>query len=336
MNPMFEDMMMQKRARAIIELAQVKKSEDVLILADFHTANVGKMLAAQIFQMNAVPLLTIIPPLKAHGDPVPEPVFRMAMEVDVILAPLMASIAHTALREEAVKKGIRLMVLAGADEAYLAKGGFDVDFHELKPGIEKLADILTKAKKARITNALGTDITMSVEGRRAQAFTGFAEKGKLSAPPCLEVNCSPVEGTAEGTIVVDVAVDDMPPELSSLALLKEQIHVTVKGGLARQIEGGEEARKLREFLASLQDPNVYNIAELGIGMNPGAKADGSNLLNEGSQDNMHIALGTNIYFPGGKVKAKGHFDLVMSFCTLELDGVTIFKAGKPVFTQGTG
>lgn len=332
MSTLYDDVMTQKRGRVIVDLAQVKKGEQVLILADYRTARVGELLASQVYQTGAMPLLTVIPPLKAHGDPVPDPIHKMAMEVDVILTPMMASIAHTQLRSDAVKKGIRLMVLAGLDEAYLATGAFDVDFYELKPRVERLAEILTKAKRAKVTSGKGTNITLSVEGRKAQAFTGFAEKGKLSALPCVEVNCSPVEGSAEGKIVADVAVDDMPPELVDLSLLKEPIEVTVKGGLAREFAGGEAAKKLKEFLESLQDSNVYNIAELGIGLNPGAKADGTNLLNEGSQDNIHLALGTNIYFPGGTVKAKGHFDLVMSFCTLELDGTAVIKDGRPVFT----
>jgi len=330
MKGMWEEMMMQKRAKTIIDLAKVEKGEKVLILCDFYTASLGKLLAAQAFQMDAVPLFTIIPPLKAHADPVPEPVFKMAMEVDAIIAPMMVSIGHTPLRYEALKRGIKLMVLGEVDEAYLTKGAFDVDFYELKPQIEKLAKLVTKAKTARVTNAKGTDITMNIEGRRAQPFTGFAEKGMLASPPCLEVNCAPVEGTAEGKIVADVSIEDLPSQLG-FVLLKEPVECTVSGGFVRDIKGGQEAKKLKEYLASLQDPNIYNIAELGLGMNPSAKADGTSLLDEGSQDNIHIAIGTNEYFPGGKIRAKGHYDLVMSFCTLELDGVPVIKEGKPVF-----
>ena len=222
------------------------------------------------------------------------------------------------------------MVLSQVDEAFLANDAFDADFHGLKPKIEKLAELVNNAKIARVTSDKGTDITMSIEGRKAQAFTGFVDKGKLAAPPGLEVNCSPVEGTAKGKIVADVAIDDLPPELGC-ELLKEPVEATVSGGFVREIKGSLEAEKFREYLNNLQDPNVYNIAELGLGMNPKAKADGTSLLNEGSQDNIHIAAGTNIYFPGGTVTAKGHFDMVMSFCTLELDGVTVIKNGKHVF-----
>jgi len=330
MQTMQEEIMTQKRARTIIDLAQVKKGEKVLILCDFHTASLGKLLAAQAFQMDALPIFTIIPPLKAHGDPVPEPVFKMAMEVDVIIAPMMASIGHTPLRFEALKKGIKLMVLGEVDEAYLAKGAFDADFHGLRPKIEKLAELVTKARTARVTNAKGTDITMNIEGRRAQPFTGFADKGMLASPPCLEVNCAPVEGTSEGKIVCDVSIEDLPSDLG-FVLLKEPVECTVSGGFVKDVKGGQEAKKLKAYLASLKDPNIYSIAELGIGMNPSAKPDGTSLLDEGSGDNIHIAIGTNEYFPGGKIRAKGHYDLVMSFCTLELDGKVVVKEGKPVF-----
>ena len=109
MEDMFQETMMQKRTSTIIDLAQVEKGENVLILCDYHTANLGKLLTAQVFQRNAVPLFTIIPPLKAHADPVPEPVYKMAMEADVIIAPMTVSIGHTPLRHEALKKGKKLM-----------------------------------------------------------------------------------------------------------------------------------------------------------------------------------------------------------------------------------
>ena len=105
MEDMFQETMMQKRTITIIDLAQVKKGENVLILCDYHTANLGKLLTAQVFQRNAVPIFTVIPPLKAHADPVPEPVYKMAMEADVIIAPMTVSIGHTPLRHEALKKG---------------------------------------------------------------------------------------------------------------------------------------------------------------------------------------------------------------------------------------
>ena len=40
--------------------------------------------------------------------------------------------------------------------------------------------------------------------------------------------------------------------------------------MAVAIEGGEVARRFRDLLASFNDPLVYNLGELGVGMNPAA------------------------------------------------------------------
>jgi len=52
---MLEELLMQKRAKAIIDLAQIGKGDKVLILCDYHTASVGKQIAAQAYQVAAVP-----------------------------------------------------------------------------------------------------------------------------------------------------------------------------------------------------------------------------------------------------------------------------------------
>jgi leucyl aminopeptidase (aminopeptidase T) len=290
---------------------------------------VGRLLVSQVYQIDALPILTIIPPLKTEAPP-PEPIAEMAKLVDALIAPMTTNIAHTQLRIDLQKLGVKFMVLPQVNQEFLASGAFDVDFYELRPKIEKLAVLVTKAKVAKITTPKGTDLTMSIEGRKGQAFHGFAEKGILGSPPCLEVNCAPVEGTAEGRIVADVSIEALPPEVG-FVLLSEPVEVLVHNGLAEKIEGGWEAKKFKEFLESTKDPNVYNIAELGIGMNPNCKPDGTQLMDEAGLGSIHIALGTNEYFPGGKVRASGHYDLIFSNVTLELDGVTVIKDGKLVF-----
>ncbi|MBU2535789.1 MAG: hypothetical protein ABIK32_01820 [Chloroflexota bacterium] len=193
-----------------------------------------------------------------------------------------------------------------------------------------MAELVTRAKVARVTTPKGTDLTLGVEGRKAQAFHGFAEKGMLSSPPNIEVNCGPVEGTAEGKFVADVALDILPPEYG-FVLVSEPIEVTVHKGFATEIKGGREAEALKEILEATKDPNVYNIAELGIGMNPKCIPDGRPLMNEGTLGNIHIGIGTNEYFPGGTIRAAAHLDLVMSKATLELDGAVVMKDGKLTF-----
>ncbi len=331
MESMYDEVITQKRAHTIIDLAQVKKGDKVLILCDFTTEEVGKLLASQVYNINALPILTIIPPLKGHSDPAPQPVEEMAMKVDVIIAPMKYSIAHSPLRTKALKAGIRLMTPTGILDS-LAKGFFDADYYEMRDKAIKMAELLTKAKTARVTTPKGTDITMSLEGRAGVPLTGFCQKGILAAPPGMEGLCCPVEGTAEGTFVCDVSVQGLPPELKIYErLLDEPIEFIVHEGLVKDIKGGKEAKELKEYLKSMNDPTVYNIAELGIGMNSALKEFTGSMLDEAVRGGLHIGIGDNVCFPGGKVESSGHFDPVMSCVTLELDGKAVIKDGKHLY-----
>ena len=127
-------------------------------------------------------------------------------ECDVIIAPMKHNIAHTKARKEAQQQGARVLVLPESDEDILLSSGLQADFLALKPKIETMADILTNGKTARVTTEKGTDITMSLEGREGRALTGFANDKDISAAHCVEASIAPLEGKANGTIIVDGSI----------------------------------------------------------------------------------------------------------------------------------
>ena len=317
-----EDIRIQKGAKVLVDLAEVKKGENVLVLSDFNTYKVGMRIVSEVYQVGAYPIFMAVPPLKVHGAPYPEVVTEIAKQVDVIIAPMTTNLAHTPTRHEVQKKGIRVVIFPEATEELLSSDAFDADFYALRPKVEKLADFFTKASKARVTSPKGTDITMSIEGRKGRALHGFAQKNEISPGPGIEASIAPVEGTAEGKIVVDVSIP-------GLGLVKEPVEIIVSGGFAREIKGGLEAKQFRELLESKKDPNIYNIGELGVGMNPACKPRGNMLEDEATLGIIHIALGTSV--TGGKVRAAGHYDTLLSHGTLELDGVAVVKDGELAF-----
>ena len=193
-----------------------------------------------------------------------------------------------------------------------------------------MADLLTKAKTAKATTAKGTDITMSLEGRQGQSLSGFAVKGTLACPPGLEALVSPVEGTAEGTVICDVCIRGLPPVLPFKdKLLSEPMEIIVHEGLVKDVKGGTEAKQFKEWLESLKDPTAYNVAELGVGMNPHIKKFDGSSRDEAVVGCIHIGIGENWCFPGGKVKSTYHNDFCLSnTVTLELDGKAVLKDGK--------
>ena len=149
------------------------------------------------------------------------------------------------------------------------------------------------------------------------------EPGEFSPAPTAEVNFSPIEGSANGVIVADASV----PYLG-IGLLKKPIRFTVKDGFIKEIEGGDpdQVATLKKAWQQQGDPNVYNVAEMGIGMNPNCRFTGDMLEDEGVLGSIHIGTGTNITL-GGNIKTKSHYDLIMSKPTLKLDGEILIENG---------
>ncbi len=133
----------------------------------------------------------------------------------------------------------------------------------------------------------------------------------------------PIEGTTEGTLVVDAAVAGW------LYIEEGPIIIKIKEGLITSIDGGKEAEILKEHLANKNDANIYNIAEIGIGLNPECRLGGGVMEDEGLFGTAHIDIGSNITL-GGTVHAKGHEDLMLWDPCIELDDKIVQK-GKKLF-----
>ena len=168
---------------------------------------------------------------------------------------------------------------------------------------------------------------MNIEGRRGNALTCVVDKpGMFSPVPNIEANVSPIEGSAEGKIVVDASIPYI-----GIGLLREPVKMTVNKGFITEIQGGYQADVLRRDLESKNDPNVYNIAELGVGLNPRSEMTGIMLDDEGVLGSAHIGIGTSITL-GGKLKAAVHYDLVLWKPTIKLDGKTVIEKGEIKFS----
>jgi leucyl aminopeptidase (aminopeptidase T) len=132
-----------------------------------------------------------------------------------------------------------------------------------------MAQLLTDAKVCEVEPPLGTCIRMSLKGRRGRALTCIAhEPGGYATPPDIEASIAPIEGSSEGFVVVDGSI-------AGFGLIREPVKLVVQEGKVTEISGGTEARWLKDTLEQAKHPNVYKIAELGIGLNPEAKLIGT-------------------------------------------------------------
>jgi leucyl aminopeptidase (aminopeptidase T) len=106
--------------------------------------------------------------------------------------------------------------------------------------------------------------------------------------------------------------------------------LSIKNGRVTEVRGsGYEARKVRDIIAVV-DANGTNIAELGVATNhiityPGFSGSITDKMILGT---LHIAIGKNTTFQGGRVYSNIHHDAVSGGLTLVVDNTTIIQNGK--------
>ena len=302
----------------------IKHDEEVLVVADTNKIEIAGLLALASSERGANVSMTLIDPLPAPGMEPPKPVAAAMLAADAIMMVTTHTLTPSKAREEAQRAGARILSLGGYNYEILLSDALRVDFMSLKPVVEEVANRLTEAESARMVSASGTDIRFRLGNREAHALTNIChEPGTLGSPPDVEAYVAPIEGASEGVVIVDGAIC-----LPEFGLIHEPIKLVIKGGRVVSIEGGKEAERFKNKLQSFDDPNMYLIAELGIGLNPKAKLCGNPLIDEGALGTAHIALGLNFTYGGNIKDAKSHIDCVLKNPTIELDGEFLLRDGE--------
>ncbi len=178
-----------------------------------------------------------------------------------------------------------------------------------------------KAKVIRVKTDAGTDITFNVDGMQAIANIGqYHGPGEGGNMPAGEVYIPPkgMEGV-NGVFVID---GSMKTENGAI-LLNSPVKVFVENGRVVKLEG-KQAAQLESTFEKFEDRAKYPervrlVAELGIGINPGAVLIGSMIMDEKVLGTGHIAIGSNAWF-GGVIKTIYHGDQVFKNPRYFIDG----------------
>jgi leucyl aminopeptidase (aminopeptidase T) len=233
---------------------------------------------------------------------------RRRSSVDAIIGLSNFSTSHTTFRSFATElAGARFASMPLFDMPMLS-GPLKADHKTMARVTRKVATLLTKAATVHITTPDGTDITFSVKGRKGEPDTGILTKeGAFGNLPAGEAYLAPVEGTANGKLVILWA---------PTRRLKSPVTVIVKDGNAVKVSGREPYVEELEALLKKHKGNS-NIAELGIGTNPLATRPDNILESEKILGTVHMAFGDNSSF-GGNVKTPFHQDYVYFKPTVRL------------------
>jgi leucyl aminopeptidase (aminopeptidase T) len=208
-----------------------------------------------------------------------------------------------------------------------------VNYEEMQENAARLKKVMDAGKEVHVTSPAGTDVTISVEGRKAMVDDGnFRLPGQGGNLPAGETFVSPVVGSTKGVIVFDGTID-LP---TKSVIPKTPVKVAFKNGYVDKITGGKEATALlnvimkgeemaREKCLVDEERNARHLGELGIGINYQAKMTGNLLEDEKLGKTVHFAIGSNY---DNDADALIHQDCLVLKPSLWVDGKQIMKNGN--------
>ncbi len=291
----------------------LKPSESVLIVVDEYKAKEAKLLFEAAKKISKK-----VSRIKFSGmtDNAQEPSINVTAalkQADVALLVTKWSLSHTKSREAASRAWVRIASLPGVTVSMMERT-LTVDYAGIKKLSQHLAKILSAGKKVAITAPGGTDLTLSIAGRIAEADTGdLTKKSAFGNLPAGEAFIAPIENSVNGRLVIDGSLADIA--------LDRPLTVTIKAGLMTNLSGGKAVAELRKaVLAAGESAKV--VCELGIGTNLAATVVPEVLEAEKALNTCHIAFGNNTDF-GGTNSASFHTDGVVLSPEILVDGRVI-------------
>ncbi len=313
---------LEKAAQTVVGRAmEIHKEDVVLIIADEPYLDLSRLLfAAAEKRTRHVHLLQVAQPYISKHALCP-PIERLMAEMNAILALTSTSISHTSGRREACRQGARVITMPAITNDTFARIA-DMDFVKIGRLSRKIADILTIAKEIEISAPNGTHLRIAAAKARGHADTGLAvHPGDFSNLPAGEASMAPEFAGSEGELVVDSGMGVQRDD-------RERVVLTIRGGRAVRIIGGDPAQRLRRRLAPFGS-DARLVAEFGIGTNDAARISGYALEDEKVLGTIHVALGNNLSF-GGENDVPIHLDAVVYKATVIIDGRKILENGKIV------
>jgi leucyl aminopeptidase (aminopeptidase T) len=312
---------LDRAVRAVVrDCLGVREGEEVLVIANPATQHLGERMREEAADAGADAVLALISERASHAAEPPRSVAEAMAAADVILAPTVQSLSHTAARKRASEAGARCATLPGVTEEMLARV-MSADMEGLRRNGHAIAEALDRASEAHVTSAIGTDLRLDLSGRKAIPDAGeLTETGAFGNLPCGEGFIAPVGGN--GALVIDGS-------MAGVGLVDEPVELVIERGHLTSARGGQ-GMAFMELLTE-HGKDGTNVAELGIGTNERAKLTGEILEDEKILGTCHVAFGASAAI-GGTVQVPVHLDCVVMKPTVELDGEAIVRDGELLVT----
>jgi len=299
---------------------RVAPGERTVVVTNPEMRAIADLLVAELAAHGADVRLHEVPKRLHDGQEPPPEAAAAMLEAGVIFSPVSVSITHTRAMRAALARGARAILMTAHNGRVLGCPALlETDFVAQAPVARAIGEAFRTGAVAHLTSALGTDLRLPIRGRPVNILTGVPGPGELAPVPTIETNVVPEHGVSEGILVADGSI----PYLG-IGVLEQPVVCTIERGYIVKIEGGEQARRFEAALHSFRNRECFNVAELGVGLNPHATLSGFMLEDEGVMGSIHIGVGTS-YTLGGEIVAPTHYDLVMLRAKLAVDGRVVME-----------
>lgn len=332
---------MQAAFREVLELCAVGPGEKLVVLSegeqlqDYSEAflKAGSALGAEVERVNVAAAgsggaSARIADLGASGLATDANAMKTCKEADMVVDLMLLLFSREQIE---IQQAATRMLMVVEPFEILARM---MPSKAMRACVEAAERRLAAATRLRFTNDAGTDVVYELE--------------VLSGPPpaCILTEYGYTDtpgrwdhwpsgflastGTARGVEgrVVMAAGDIVLPWMEHLAA---PVTFTIRDGFVTAIDGGAEARRLREYMDGFEDPRAYAVSHIGWGLNPDAlwsvDQPGIGMDARARYGNVLFSTGPNTEF-GGDNDTRCHLDLPMQNCSLWLDDDLIVSRGE--------
>ncbi len=200
--------------------------------------------------------------------------------------------------------------------------------HKVNHGVS----LLDAGRMMTITSEHGTNLRVDLAGAFCAGSYGWCtEPGSIAHWPGGLVLAFPADKTVRGTVVL--APGDI--NLTFKEYIREPITLTLADDYVVDISGdGHDAELMRSYLAAFDEPEAYAISHIGWGMNSAARWEALAMWDKSALNGTELrAFAGNVVFSTGANEVagrfcRGHFDLPMRNCSVDIDGETVVDRGN--------
>jgi leucyl aminopeptidase (aminopeptidase T) len=320
---------MLSTARSVIRTClQVRREEDVLVITDPNTAEVGQALYEEAARVTDRILLVMMPPTQKTGKEPPLPVSDIMRKNRVIIIATKDSLTHTRARQQATKEGARIISMPGIGSISFESGGMTADYNALQREISGMGSVFRRKRRVRVKSKAGTDVEFITGNRWILEDNGICNRpGQIANLPAGKVFVLPKEKSMNGTIVIDGSWEGR--------LLEDSISFKIEEGLVTGISGGELAEEIsavfevaKSGVRNTKRDQVWTVAEFGFGMNPKAtKLVGNKVEDLVVRGSSYFGFGDNSHI-GGDARVGIHLRGSLIDPEVTLEDSVIVSEGK--------